>query len=155
MRSNNEDSWKILEEKQFFVLADGVGGHNAGEVASTIAVESLCSSMQSLPEQPSVEEACLYLRRAVGVANAQILEKAKSDPLCKGMGTTLSCYLVLGKFLIYAHVGDSRLYRLRSELRQLTEDHSLRQQARSGTAIAAPRNIITRALGTSAIVHPD
>ncbi len=155
VRSNNEDCWKIFEEKQFYVLADGVGGHNAGEVASTIAVESLCASMQAIPEKSTVEEACLYLRRAVNTANTQILERAKSDPLCRGMGTTLSCYFILGQFLIYAHVGDSRLYRFRSELSQLTEDHSLRQQSRSGAAIATPRNIITRALGTSAIVHPD
>lgn len=146
VRTNNEDSWKIVDEKNFFALADGMGGHNAGEVASLMAVESMCASMHSLPEDATVQQVCQHLRKAVATANGDIYEKARSDPLYKGMGTTLSCYLIKDQFLIYAHVGDSRLYRFRSGLHQLTADHSLQHH---------PRNMITRAIGTSPAIHPD
>jgi protein phosphatase len=160
IRSNNEDIWAAVPEKQFFILADGMGGHKAGEIASSFAVESMCKSMRTLQEsQNSLEEVCQLLRGAVAKANAKVFDQSRSHPDLAGMGTTLSCFLVLENFLVYAHIGDSRLYRYRNKLEQLSEDHSLRQGLGNKEAEPSPalhmRNVITRAIGTHPSVLPD
>lgn len=157
VRKNNEDAWRALTEQRFFVLADGMGGHNAGEVAAELTVESLCESIQRLSSQASIEEACSFLRNAVSKANKKVFETAFSDPAFAGMGTTLSCFLIWEHHLIYAHVGDSRLYRYRPclGLDQLTQDHSLIQNFYSKPKKSLPRHVITRAIGASPMVYPD
>ena len=149
-RSNNEDVWNALADQQFFILADGVGGHNAGEVASQFATKSMCASMSAHSTQASVEEACRLLRKAVHTANQTVLQKAQETASCKGMGTTLSCFVLLENHLVYAHVGDSRLYRFRQKLHKLTRDHSTKQITDGKVRI-----MITRAVGNQATIHPD
>jgi PPM family protein phosphatase len=160
VRSNNEDVWSVVPEKKFFILADGMGGHNAGEVASSFAVESMCESIHSLPAKADVENACQLLREAIAKANSKVFEESHHHPDYAGMGTTLSCILVLDNFLVYGHIGDSRLYRYRNRLQQLTEDHSLRhtlwnKEEESSSPTLLLRNVITRAIGTQATVLPD
>ena len=127
VRSNNEDVWSAVADKQFFILADGMGGHNAGEVASSFAVESMCKSIDALPDLADVEKVSQFLREAIAKANSKVFNASRKYPDYAGMGTTLSCFIVIDKFLVYGHIGDSRLYRYRNQLEQLTEDHSLRQ----------------------------
>jgi serine/threonine protein phosphatase PrpC len=161
VRLNNEDLWSALPSKQFFILADGMGGHRAGEVAASFAVESMCKSINDLPTTKiQVEEACQYLREAIAKANSKVFNESRIHPDYAGMGTTLSCFMIVEKFLIYAHIGDSRLYRYRNELEQLTEDHSLRYASSSKeetSPLPSPllRNVITRAVGTQTSVLPD
>jgi serine/threonine protein phosphatase PrpC len=149
-RTNNEDIFSIREKERLFVLADGMGGHNAGEIAAALAVETLCGSIQSSCFK-TIEEACNDLRRAVGIANQEVFQQASSLPSYAGMGSTLSCFLLTGQHLVYAHVGDSRLYRYREALHLLTEDHT--QQLCK--PLAPPRTVITRAIGTHSNVQPD
>ncbi len=113
VRPNNEDVWSAVPEKQFFIVADGMGGHQAGEIASTFAVESMCHSIQSVPEHSEVEQACPLIRQAIARANSQVYDASHSQSDYAGMGTTLCCFLIVDKFLIYGHIGDSRLYRCR------------------------------------------
>lgn len=160
VRSNNEDVWSVVSAKQFYVLADGMGGHQAGEVAASFAVETMCRAIQVLPGRPTVEKACQLLREAIAAANAKVFEESHNHPDYAGMGTTLSCFIVAGNSLIYGHIGDSRLYRYRNKLQRLTEDHSLRNTLRSkeeknSSPTLLMRNVITRAIGTHASVLPD
>jgi protein phosphatase len=160
VRPNNEDVWSAVPEKQFFILADGMGGHQAGEIASSFAVESMCHSIRSLPKNSDIEQACQLIRQAIARANSKVYDASHSEPNYAGMGTTLSCFLIVDKFLIYAHIGDSRLYRFRNKIQLLTEDHSLRhtlakREERSSTSGLLMRNVITRAIGTHASVLPD
>lgn len=159
VRGNNEDVWMVLPEKQFFILADGMGGHNAGEVAASLTVESMCESMSALPGNATVEETCQFLREAIAKANAKVFNESHRLPEYAGMGTTLSCFVIKDDFLIYAHIGDSRLYRFRNKLDQLTEDHSLRSSFLTKENDSSPpfslRNVITRAIGTHSTILPD
>ncbi len=155
-RSANEDSY--FARSPLFAIADGMGGAQAGEVASTVAVEVL---EQGLPtDGGSVEE---RLARRVSEANARINDLSRSDQELAGMGTTLTAVHVGEDEITIAHVGDSRLYRLRDGvLERLTEDHTLVEElVRQGKltpeeAGAHPqRSIITRALGPELGVRPD
>jgi protein phosphatase len=164
-RSNNEDIWAELPDDHFYVLADGMGGHLGGEVAAKESVLQVCDTLESFLRQhphPSIPAVKSYFRQAFSKANAWIRTLAHKHPDLSGMGTTLCCLLVLGKELIYAHIGDSRIYRFRNKLERLTQDHSLREellaqgQLTEETAGDFPRkNILTRALGISSTVEPD
>jgi len=161
-RTNNEDAWKEITEKRFYALADGMGGHNAGEIASYTAVESICSSIQELPSIESIQELLKHMKKAVYQANKTVLQKAKQAKEYKGMGTTLCCFMLFDDCLVYAHVGDSRLYRIRNRIEQLTKDHKIRHiqwgQPSDGSKHTRPllfRNVITRAIGTHIEVEPD
>ncbi|MDI6711602.1 MAG: Stp1/IreP family PP2C-type Ser/Thr phosphatase [Anaerosomatales bacterium] len=147
LRPGNEDAF--LMEPPLFAVADGLGGHRAGEVASTVAVETLFAHA---PKHADAKG----LARAVRVANAAVIEAAEQGRGREGMGTTLTAAMVEGTRIALAHVGDSRAYLLaRGELVQLTEDHSLvADMVRSGTLSAEAarihpnRSVITRALGS-------
>lgn len=161
-RANNEDAWKELPEKYFYALADGMGGHNAGEIASYTAIESICTSIQNLSKIESTQELLKHMREAIAHANKTVLQKAKQSKEYKGMGTTLCCFMLFEDCLIYAHVGDSRLYRIRNRIEQLTKDHKIRHiqwgQPSNASKPTRPllfRNVITRAIGTHAKVEPD
>jgi protein phosphatase len=151
VRGNNEDVWAILPHERFFILADGMGGHKAGEVASSLTMQSMCASISSLSESANIEEACRLLRDAIAKANAKVYKESHLHPEYAGMGTTLSCFVIIEDVLIYGHVGDSRLYRYRDKLEQLTEDHSLHQDREKFTL----RNVITRAIGNLPMILPD
>ncbi len=158
-RANNEDVWAVDPRKQFYILADGMGGHKAGEVAASYALQSMCESVDAMPEKLSIEEACQHLRRAISAANSRVFQEARRHPDFSGMGTTLCCFMVVENSLIYGHIGDSRLYRHRSKLERLTEDHSLRNPlwAHRGPSprVLSMRNVITRAVGTHSMILPD
>lgn len=161
VRPNNEDIFHIVPDKKFYILADGMGGHNAGEVASLLAAESMCTSIQYIKEKANIEEACKLLRGAITSANETVYVLSHQNKAYSGMGTTLSCFLLRKDVLIYAHVGDSRIYRMRHQLQQLTEDHSLRhlmlanEESTTEPPSSLYRNVITRAIGTHPYVIPD
>ncbi|NDP42203.1 MAG: Stp1/IreP family PP2C-type Ser/Thr phosphatase [Aromatoleum sp.] len=173
VRSHNEDSVFVDAEAGLALLADGMGGYNAGEVASGIAVNVISNGL--LPELRSARElskvdvgtglthAALLLQQQIGAANKSIYEAAQSRPECAGMGTTIVTAVFCGNRVSIGHIGDSRCYRMRGEkLEQLTHDHSLLQeQIDSGVLTAEQakfslnKNLVTRALGIEAIVPAD
>ncbi|WP_197722772.1 Stp1/IreP family PP2C-type Ser/Thr phosphatase [Sulfurivermis fontis] len=152
-REHNEDQIAWDASAGLALLADGMGGHNAGEVASALAISVLHPLLRDLPADTLEQE--VGMQNAVADANKEILHKAASDVIFNGMGTTLALALFRGKGVMIGHVGDSRVYRLRGEqLTQLTADHSLLQElVASGfmtadeAAHAVNKNVITRALG--------
>jgi PPM family protein phosphatase len=156
VREGNEDSYLI--EEPVFVVADGMGGHLAGDVASSIAVDVIARRAQDT--DLGVEDA---LRAAVRDANAAIWERSQGDPQLRGMGTTCTLLIVVDSEARFAHVGDSRAYLFRDgELSQLTEDHTLvGRMVREGRLTAEEaehhpqRSIITRALGVDSDVDVD
>lgn len=172
-RANNEDSFLVLDSMRLFAVADGVGGHEGGEVASSITVDTLREVVPDMLAQgdrtpPSgasrgTDREPAALRYAVSLANRRILEAAAQKPSLAGMGTTLTVLLLSGSRGIVAHLGDSRAYLLRSgRLRQLTEDHSLvAEQVKAGlltpeqARTSSHRNVITRALGIKDDAAPD
>lgn len=164
-RSNNEDVWAELPAIHFYALADGMGGHQAGEVAAKEAVLEICDSVDALFTQdpnPSSEKITRILKQGFTDANHWVRSLANKHEELAGMGATLCCACIHNHTLIHAHVGDSRIYRLRKTLTRLTEDHSLRQKLLTAgnltekTAASFPfKNVITRAIGTNPSVEPD
>lgn len=136
-RNHNEDAILWDAEREFVLLADGMGGHNAGDVASRMCLEelneilvsALDQSLKGLKPNKGVSRHATLLRRAVGKANTAVFEDAQTNPDRKGMGTTLVAALFYDNQVVVAHLGDSRIYRLRkSVLEQITNDHSLVQE---------------------------
>ena len=154
VRTHNEDS--VLAQPPLFVVADGLGGHEAGEVASSIAIETL---RDHAPRRPDAKA----LARAVKAANREVIRSAREGYGKQGMGTTMTAAIVEGLNIAIAHVGDSRAYLLRSgQLEQITDDHSMvadmirRGQLTESEARYHPnRSVITRALGTDPAVVAD
>lgn len=157
-RRQNEDAAWFDEERGVFAVADGMGGHLAGEVASGMAIDAVRQMTQEHGE-PSIG----VLRETIAAAHEAILAHADRHAECTGMGTTLSAMWRSGGYMYIAHVGDSRIYRLRGgRLEQITQDHSLvEEMARAGlitrqeARMHPRRNIITRALGTQGENEPD
>ena len=172
-RQTNEDAYFMDDMLGLYVVADGMGGHAAGEVASQEAVETCfgmvkrgLSSLHEL-EDPVADEdaraACRLMESSVQAATYMVFSMAEMDRGKSGMGTTISAMLVLGEYAITAQVGDSRIYRVRgAEVEQLTEDHTLiAWQLKQGLitpqeAKKSPhRNVITRAVGNRDYVQVD
>jgi serine/threonine protein phosphatase PrpC len=167
VRKNNEDAVAYDSATGLCLLADGMGGYNAGEVASAMAISFINSEMGRWLAQAGVQATAKEVRRAMEIcvenANHSILHAARSNRHYEGMGTTL----VIGVFqedrLVLGHIGDSRCYRLRGrELVQITKDHSLLQEQIDARLItpeqaltALNRNLITRALGVDEAVLLD
>lgn len=158
VRSINEDAFFVPENgESFAAVADGMGGHLAGEVASRMAIEAFASALRGRV----IDEAAL--RQAVSEANASIYHEAQRDPLKHGMGTTLTAVCLWDGVVYLTHVGDSRAYLLRNRaLMQLSNDHSLVNELMEQGKITPrealnhpQRNFITRALGTNRHVQPD
>ena len=168
VRDNNEDKWDFFEPEEpammaakgsVYAVADGMGGHSAGQIACELALKTLLSVYyaDSSPDQDA------SLRRAVGEANGLIYDTAQAIPDRQGMGTTLTAAVLCEDRLMIAQVGDSRAYLVRGgAISQITEDHSwVAEQVRLGTMTLAEaqvspfRNIITRSVGTAATVEPD
>lgn len=163
-RDHNEDAVASDAEMGLLILADGMGGYNAGEVASEIAVLTLVaelkeSMLELAPGQTDssngMQVESQLLVNAVAKANESIYSVSQSQPQCAGMGTTLVAGLFTNNKLLVGHIGDSRMYRLRGEeLEQITEDHSLlNEQIKSGlitpeqAKYSNNKNLVTRALG--------
>lgn len=171
VRSHNEDSISFDATHGLVVLADGMGGYNAGEVASGIAVSVLASEVRHRLELtspadlgPTGEDVGVeVLRDNVKKANLSIFNAAQSQPQYAGMGTTIVTGLFYDDHVAVAHVGDSRMYRLRGEVfESITRDHSLLQeQIDSGVIskelakLSKNKNLVTRAVGIEADVVPE
>jgi protein phosphatase len=172
-RANNEDAYLVSDGLGLYAVADGVGGSEAGEVASRIAVDTIARALPDLlgdrdRTPPSevrsgdVPELAAF-RHAVLLANRNIIEEAGKDAARTGMGTTLTALLLVRKRAFLAHIGDSRAYRLRNgTLEQLTSDHSVvAEQVRAGLLTPAQartspyRHVITQALGIDREAAPD
>ena len=159
VRANNEDSVDFDPVSGLAVLADGMGGYKAGEVASAMATGHIKAELSRWLQASGQPVNVRHIRQAaqscVANANALILASARDNPDHVGMGTTLVVAIFCGSHLILGHVGDSRCYRLRDGvLLQLTRDHSvLQEQIDAGlltpaqAALSADRNLVTRALG--------
>ncbi len=164
IRSNNEDSIAVAESVGLMVLADGMGGYNAGEVASGMATSfierELSQWLQKMP--PDTDD--LEVRRAMDIcvdnANRAIFEASHAHVQYAGMGTTLVMGVFRGGRLLVGHIGDSRAYRWRDDrLQQLTRDHSLLQEQIDAGLISPEqaahshqKNLVTRAMGVEDIV---
>ena len=161
-RSFNEDSVGYYEEDDFgiFIIADGMGGHNAGEVASKIARDTVIKYVINHRNDASQEE---ILNEAILSANREIYRESLLNEDCKGMGTTLVGAFLRGNNLTMVNVGDSRGYVLRNgKLIKVTRDHSLVQELLDNGTITNEeaknhpnKNVITRALGTNPAVKAD
>ena len=162
VRQNNEDEWVALPELGLFALADGMGGHKAGDVAAQEAIRSLCSFVREIDTSDCVE-LIIELRHAIEKTNQKIFSMGQSHERYSGMGTTLCCVVWKESALIYAHVGDSRIYRCRGgKLEQLTRDHSLfakwLETGKLAEECETPfpyKNVITRAIGTGKRANPE
>ncbi len=158
-RENNEDSVAVDETTRLAVLADGMGGYNAGEIASGMATAFIKSEMTRWLTEAGKTAKIKEIRRALEIcvenANRSIYNAASSNAQYSGMGTTLVVGVFQGSKLVLGHIGDSRCYRLRAgEFTQITRDHSLLQeQIDAGlltveqAATSSYKNLVTRALG--------
>ncbi len=172
VREHNEDTIASDSDIGLLVLADGMGGYNAGEVASGIAVKTIVNLVREavLREDLAASDPTtrlsrrsIVLRDAIQRANKIIYHTAKTQPNCEGMGTTVVSALFHDNRVTVAHVGDSRMYRLRSnKLQQVTMDHSLLQElvdrgfySAEEAQRAANKNYVTRALGVEAVVDVE
>ena len=172
VRDHNEDCIESRPEIGLYVLADGMGGYNAGEVASGMATSLIADGLEEAWRPRDVdklgrEEAKALserlMREQVARANNAIFTTSQNNPECAGMGTTLVVCLFYDNFVTVAHIGDSRLYRLRADaMEQVTRDHSLLQeQLDSGlitpeeAKLSQNKNLVTRALGIDPTADPE
>ena len=172
VREHNEDTIGTDPDVGLVVLADGMGGYKSGEVASGIAVRTLLGLIKEAVElqdltvtdpETGLSRPGILLRDAIQRANKIIYQTARTQPNCEGMGTTVVAGLFFDDKLTIAHVGDSRMYRLRdNRLEQVTQDHSLMQELVSRgfytpeeAARAAAKNFVTRALGVEPTVEVE
>ena len=171
VRDHNEDALLLDEGLGLFAVADGMGGHQGGEIASRMAIEILKDGVSRVlaggalvgAMDRNVSSAANILLSSIRLANLAIFEAAGSNPVWRGMGTTIVALLVSEGRAAIAHVGDSRLYLLRNKkIHQITDDHSMvADQLRKGliskeeARCSTRKNIITRALGQSADVAID
>jgi serine/threonine protein phosphatase PrpC len=172
IRSHNEDCFDIEPEHQCFVVADGMGGHSHGEIASRIAVDAIREFVAKTADEdatlpfdldPRLGRHSNRLRAAIRVAHDRVLKAIRQDASLHGMGTTVVGLLVDGDSAAIAHVGDSRAYRLREDkLELLTQDHTwVNEQVVAGflseeqARVHPLKNVVTRALGGDAAVDID
>jgi serine/threonine protein phosphatase PrpC len=172
VRSHNEDSIASIAEKGLVVLADGMGGYNAGEVASGMATTVITTELRQLLEdhaphvvdpQSGQKAALKMLREQIAKANTSIYQASQSQPQYAGMGTTLVVALFYDNKMMVAHIGDSRLYRMRGdEFGQVTKDHSLLQEqidagmlTKEQAKHSSNKNLVTRALGIDPAVEAE
>ena len=162
VREGNEDFFhvpKSTEEDMLFIVADGMGGENAGEVASSLAVSSTVVFLKERSEN----DKSLLLRKAINYANKVVFKTAQSDNAYSSMGTTMVCALIEGDDAYVANVGDSRCYVFYDdELQQITIDHSFVQEMVDKGLLTKDeakkhpnKNLITRAIGISKFVNAD
>jgi serine/threonine protein phosphatase PrpC len=171
-RQHNEDSFLVEDKAKLYLVADGMGGHAAGEIASRIAVDSISEFILHTKEDDGTwphaydenyRRTTNRLMAAVRMANTRVLEAMRKDARLRGMGTTVVACLADDNTMSFAHVGDSRAYLIRQgHLSRITNDHSwVFEQVQAGMLTEAEaekhplRNVITRALGGALSVNPD
>ena len=172
VRAKNEDSIGFDSALGLVVLADGMGGHRGGEIASTMTVDTIISNLQErLPKISAgeIDEASGFSRESICIqdavveANQAVFQASESNPEHKGMGTTIVVLQFYNNSFSLAHIGDSRCYRLRSgKFEQITKDHSLLQElidrgfyTPEEARKSMNKNLVTRALGIDPVVMPD
>lgn len=172
VRAHNEDSVACEPSCGLVVLTDGMGGYNAGEVASGIAVSVVSSEIKHYLETARPEEkdedtgedvAVMLLRKNVQKANSSIFHAAHSQPQYSGMGTTIVSGLFYDNRVAVAHIGDSRMYRMRGDVfESITKDHSLLQEqidsgmiSKADARLSQNKNLVTRAVGIDAEVEAE
>lgn len=180
VREHNEDALACDPARGLMILADGMGGYNAGEVASGMAVSFLASALDTSFFDPALQSAAAdgpdgmgetaattsarrCLAECIRQANTAIFHAAQSEAQCAGMGTTLVMAIFIDNRIVVAHIGDSRLYRLRDgALSRVTRDHSLLQEqidcgmiTPQEARFALNKNLVTRALGVDVEVEPE
>ena len=172
-RTHNEDNFSILQDHGLYIVADGMGGHASGEVASKLAIETIAKFFEDTADDPErtwpykMDRAKGYeenrLITAIKLANLRIYEFAQQDAKKRGMGTTIVTVFTVDNGVYSAHVGDSRVYRIRDRnLEQVTEDHSLlndyikmKHLTPEEIANFPHKNVIVRALGMKETVKVD
>ncbi|HJZ87819.1 MAG TPA: Stp1/IreP family PP2C-type Ser/Thr phosphatase [Polyangia bacterium] len=172
-RTHNEDYFSLIEDEQLFIVADGMGGHASGEVASKMAADAVSEFYQRTKDEDAtwpykMDRQLSYIENrlvcGIKLANYRIYEAASRDLRYKGMGTTIVAALVNGEKIYIAHVGDSRAYRLRNgSIHQITRDHSLLEDYKDAKPDMTDeeqrnfphKNVITRALGMRDSVQVD
>ena len=149
---------KVGNLSNLFIVADGMGGHNAGDYASRYTVETIVKEIENSFERNTIK----IIEHAVEVANSSIRERASQDPSLFGMGTTLVVATLIGHHMQVANVGDSRLYVVNDQITQITRDHSLVEEMvrmggidRETARCSLDKNIITRAIGALDTVDVD
>ncbi len=168
LREMNQDYYYIsnsLDEVQLYILADGMGGYNGGEIASSLAVQTAKNYIiNNFKETPKDRDSIIQLiGSSMEYANMVVFEKAKESKDLQGMGTTLEICLIYNNKVYIGHIGDSRIYRIRREfIRKLTQDHSYVQKlVKEGTitkeqaAHHPQKNMLMKALGCNAFIEPD
>jgi protein phosphatase len=160
VRSNNEDSFLIDRDLDLFIVADGMGGYQKGEVASKITCESIRDYVQERFEQKDRSFSEDHFKQSVQKANADIRSRIMDSPGLDKMGSTVVSLLLKNEGVFIVNVGDSRAYRLRdNRLEQVSIDHSLIQETKAaGIKRQLPsqfKNIVTRAVGMKKVVEPD
>ncbi len=162
-RKNNEDASVVIGDSSFCAVADGMGGHLGGEIASHIAIETLQQAFKGRNGASNERKDAELLTKSIKNANKEIYRRGNADAALRNMGTTIVAIVVSGDYVVAANVGDSRIYRLREgEFSQVTEDHSWVGELRKKNLISAEdarshplKNIITRALGMEPAVEVD
>lgn len=168
VRETNEDYFYIsnsLDQVQLYLLADGMGGYNGGEIASQLAVQTAKNYIENNFKDIEKDRDSIIqlLGSSMEYANMVVYEKAKKNPELQGMGTTLEICLIYNNKAYIGHVGDSRIYRVRKQfIRKLTQDHSYVQKlVKEGTITKEQaehhpqKNMLMKALGCNAFVEPD
>ena len=165
VRKNNEDACFVIPNQDVYIVADGVGGNNSGEIASSTAVESLASFVKAndLGLCGSPDEIFGFFTEALDIANRRVFEMGREDSACRGMASTVVMSYINGGSAYLANVGDSRVYLYRDgQLLQLTEDHTYVNTllkagviSREQAAMDDRKNVITKALGAEVTVEPD
>ena len=168
VREKNEDYFYIsnsLDEVQLYLLADGMGGYNGGEIASKLAVQTAKNYIENNFKDIEKDKDSIIqlLGSSMEYANMIVYEKSKETPELQGMGTTLEICLIYNNKAYIGHVGDSRIYRVRKQfIRKLTQDHSYVQKlVKEGTITKEQaehhpqKNMLMKALGCNAFVDPD
>lgn len=159
-RKNNEDSYYVNESKNLYVLADGMGGHLAGERASKMATEIIGQDFAKDREIKSIDDAIEILSSSIRDANKKIFESSQENEDYRGMGTTLSSGLILGDVLIYSNIGDSRIYLINEEIEQITQDDSfvnylieIGEITEEEAKNHPKKNVLTKAMGTTSDIE--
>ena len=172
VRENNEDNMLLMHEEGLFIVADGMGGHAAGEIASEIAVATVKEVLleehdpdetrlnRPLDEEESIRE---RLRYAMNQASIRVRQEARINAAYRGMGTTLTVLLLEEDIAHFSHVGDSRLYLYRGgNLRRLTRDHTVVQNEIDAGRISPElarimpnKNVLTQSIGSHVTIDPD
>lgn len=154
-----EDEGELASRGSVFIVCDGMGGHEAGQIASEVAIKTFLEAYRSHP----AEDAGVAAAAGVAGANRYVNYLSKINPARRGMGTTLSCLMIIQDQAVVAHVGDSRVYRLRGgALTQITSDHTWVEEtvaqgilSREEAEVHPYRHMITRAVGVEEALNPD